>query len=67
MFGLTQGELARFSSALLTDAQQLAAQGDRSVHTTSISQLYIRQALQFTCTPVVGTDTYAHSFELYNE
>lgn len=29
MYGLTAGELARFSSALLTDAQQLAAQGDR--------------------------------------
>ncbi|CAM9642158.1 unnamed protein product [Chrysoparadoxa australica] len=29
MFGLTQGELDRFSSALLTDTQQLAAQGDR--------------------------------------
>lgn len=29
MYGLTHGELMRFSSALLTDAQQLAAQGDR--------------------------------------
>ncbi|CAN0318659.1 unnamed protein product, partial [Ectocarpus fasciculatus] len=29
MFGLTSGELKRFSSALLTDARQLAAQGNR--------------------------------------
>ncbi|CAM9586417.1 unnamed protein product [Ectocarpus sp. 12 AP-2014] len=29
MFGLTSGELTRFSSALLTDARQLAAQGNR--------------------------------------
>ncbi|CAM9324505.1 unnamed protein product, partial [Phaeothamnion confervicola] len=29
LYGLTQGEVDRFSSALLTDAQQLAAQGDR--------------------------------------
>lgn len=28
MFGLTDGELNRFSSALLTDARQLAAQGN---------------------------------------
>jgi hypothetical protein len=57
MFGLTQGELARFSSALLTDAQQLAAQGDRSVHTTSFSQCHILQGLQYICTTVVDTDT----------
>lgn len=29
MFGLTQRELERFSSALLTDARQLAAQGNK--------------------------------------
>ena len=29
MYGLTPGELNRFSSALLTDARQLAAQGNR--------------------------------------
>lgn len=29
MFGLTSGELNRFSSALLTDARQLAAQGNK--------------------------------------
>lgn len=29
MFGLTSGELGRFSSALLTDARQLAAQGNK--------------------------------------
>lgn len=29
MYGLTTGELNRFSSALLTDARQLAAQGNR--------------------------------------
>lgn len=29
MFGLTQRELERFSSAMLTDARQLAAQGNK--------------------------------------
>jgi predicted Zn-dependent peptidase len=38
-FGVTPGEMERYASSLMTDAQQLAAQGDRISHGDQLSYL----------------------------
>ena len=39
VYGVTPGEMQRYASALLTDAEQLAAQGDRISHGDQLSHL----------------------------
>eukprot|EP00520_Triparma_pacifica_P017418 CAMPEP_0118655944 /NCGR_PEP_ID=MMETSP0785-20121206/13220_1 /TAXON_ID=91992 /ORGANISM="Bolidomonas pacifica, Strain CCMP 1866" /LENGTH=1144 /DNA_ID=CAMNT_0006548759 /DNA_START=480 /DNA_END=3912 /DNA_ORIENTATION=- len=38
-FGLTEGEMMRYAGALLSDSQQVAAQGDRISHSDQLSYL----------------------------
>lgn len=39
LFGITPGEMERYASSLMTDAEQLAAQGDRISHGDQLSHL----------------------------
>ena len=39
LYGVTQGELERYASSLMTDAEQLAAQGDRISHGDQLAYL----------------------------